>query len=104
MDYIQQYIDQHPVLLFMKGTPEHPYCGFSRGVVNILQALSVSFEGIDVLEDPQLREDLKEFSQWPTFPQLYIAGHFIGGYDIVKEMYDTQELLPLIHPYRQKMS
>ena len=102
MNYIQQYIDQYPVLLFMKGTPENPYCGFSKGVVKILETLNVQFHGIDVLEDPQLREDLKQFSQWPTFPQVYIAGQFVGGYDIIKEMYETQELLAMIHPYRHE--
>lgn len=83
----------------MKGTPDHPYCGFSGVVVRIFQHLNVSFYGIDILQDPVMREDLKLFSQWPTFPQIYMGGVFIGGCDILKNLYETQELHNMIKPY-----
>ena len=97
--YIQKTIEAHPVVLFMKGTPEHPHCGFSGGVVKLLKELHVPFHGIDVLDDAPLRADLKTFSQWPTFPQLYVNGVFIGGFDIVREMHLAGEFLPLMAPY-----
>jgi monothiol glutaredoxin len=91
-DRIQQQIADTPVVLFMKGTPVFPQCGFSAAVVQILSQLGVKFKGVDVLTDPQIRQGIKEFSNWPTIPQLYVKGEFIGGCDIVREMYETGEL------------
>ena len=89
---IQSHIDNNDVCLFMKGTPDAPQCGFSMAVTNMLKILEVNFKGINVLEDQSLREGIKIFSDWPTIPQLYIKKEFIGGCDIVKEMYETGEL------------
>jgi monothiol glutaredoxin len=97
--YIQQEIDACPVVLFIKGTAEHPMCGFSRVVVRILQGLKVPFKAIDIFDHPTLRDDLKIFSQWPTFPQLYVNGQFIGGCDIVRELYTCGDLQTLLAPY-----
>ena len=91
-DRIQQEISDTPVVLFMKGSPVFPQCGFSAAVVQILSQLGVKFKGIDVLSDPQIRQGIKEFSSWPTIPQLYVKGEFVGGCDIVREMYETGEL------------
>jgi monothiol glutaredoxin len=91
-DRIQQEISEAPVVLFMKGSPVFPQCGFSAAVVQILSQLGVKFKGIDVLSDPEVRQGIKEFSNWPTIPQLYVKGEFIGGCDIVREMYETGEL------------
>ena len=89
---IQNHIDTNEVCLFMKGTPDAPQCGFSMAVSNMLRILEVNFKGINVLEDQNLREGIKTFSDWPTIPQLYIKKEFIGGCDIVKEMYENGEL------------
>jgi monothiol glutaredoxin len=89
---IQNHIDTNEVCLFMKGTPDAPQCGFSMAVSNMLKILEVNFKGINVLEDQNLREGIKTFSDWPTIPQLYIKKEFIGGCDIVKEMYEDGEL------------
>jgi monothiol glutaredoxin len=89
---IQNHIDTNEVCLFMKGTPDAPQCGFSMAVSNMLKILEVNFKGINVLEDQNLREGIKTFSDWPTIPQLYINKEFIGGCDIVKEMYENGEL------------
>ncbi len=89
---IQQEIDDNPVVLFMKGTPMFPQCGFSAAVVQALTLLGVKFKGVDVLTDPGVREGIKQFSNWPTIPQLYVKGEFVGGCDIVREMYQTGEL------------
>jgi monothiol glutaredoxin len=89
---IQNHIDNSEVCLFMKGTPDAPQCGFSMAVSNMLKILEVNFKGINVLEDQNLREGIKTFSDWPTIPQLYIKKEFIGGCDIVKEMYENGEL------------
>ena len=89
---IQQEVDENPVVLFMKGTPMFPQCGFSAAVVQVLSEAGVKFKGIDVLSDPSLREGIKQFSNWPTIPQLYVKGEFIGGCDIVREMYASGEL------------
>ena len=91
-DRIRQQIDEAPVVLFMKGTPVFPQCGFSAAVVQILSHLGVKFKGVDVLVDPSVRQGIKEFSNWPTIPQLYVKGEFIGGCDIVREMFDSGEL------------
>jgi monothiol glutaredoxin len=89
---IKQDISANPVLLFMKGTPVFPQCGFSAAVVQILTTMGVKFKGIDVLADPEIREGIKTFSQWPTIPQLYVKGEFVGGCDIIREMYESGEL------------
>ncbi len=89
---IQQIIKQNDVVLFMKGTPDMPQCGFSMTVSNILNELKVKFNGVNVLADQEIREGVKAFSNWPTIPQLYIKGEFIGGCDIVKEMFESGEL------------
>src|ERR1700678_2162724 len=92
VDRIKQDITDHPVVLFMKGTPVFPQCGFSAAVVQILTQLGVKFKGIDVLSDPAVRQGIKEFSNWPTVPQLYVKGEFVGGADIVREMFEADEL------------
>jgi len=89
---IKQDIAANPVLLYMKGTPVFPQCGFSAAVVQILTTMGVKFKGVDVLADPEIREGIKEFSNWPTIPQLYVKGEFVGGCDIVREMYESGEL------------
>ena len=91
-DKINNAINKNDICLFMKGTPDSPQCGFSMAVTNILKHLNVKFKGINVLEDENLRQGIKEFSDWPTIPQLYIKGEFIGGCDIVKEMFENGEL------------
>ena len=93
---IKKMIDENNVCLFMKGVPEAPQCGFSMTVSNILKYLKVNFKGINVLEDQDLRQGIKDFSDWPTIPQLYIKGEFIGGCDIVKEMFENGELKKLL--------
>jgi monothiol glutaredoxin len=93
---IKNLIDNNNVCLFMKGTPDAPQCGFSMAVSNVLKHLKVNFNGINVLEDDSLRQGIKEFSDWPTIPQLYIKGEFIGGCDIVKEMFEKGELKNLL--------
>ena len=89
---IQSEIDGNDVVLFMKGTPVFPQCGFSSTVVQVLSILGVKFKGIDVLSDGDIREGVKSFSNWPTIPQLYVKGEFVGGCDIVREMYQSGEL------------
>ena len=91
-DLISKEIENNEVCLFMKGTPDAPQCGFSMAVANILKILEVNFKGVNVLEDEKLRQGIKEFSDWPTIPQLYIKKEFVGGCDIVKEMYENGEL------------
>ena len=93
---IRQDIGQNDVVLYMKGTPVFPQCGFSAAVVQALSQLGVKFKGIDVLTDPGLRQGIKDFSQWPTIPQLYVKGEFVGGCDIVREMYASGELQGLL--------
>ena len=89
---IQKTIDENPVVLYMKGNKDFPQCGFSATVVHILKNLSINFLDIDILEDQELREAIKEFSDWPTIPQLYIKGEFVGGCDIIKESFKSGEL------------
>ena len=91
-DLISKEIEVNEVCLFMKGTPDAPQCGFSMAVSNMLKLLEVNFKGINVLENENIRQGIKEFSEWPTIPQLYIKKEFIGGCDIVKEMYESGEL------------
>ena len=93
---IKKLIDDNNVCLFMKGTPDAPQCGFSMAVSNVLKHLKVNFNGVNVLDDEALRQGIKEFSDWPTIPQLYIKGEFIGGSDIVKEMFEKGELKELL--------
>ncbi len=95
-DRIRQEIESNDVVLFMKGSPVFPQCGFSAAVVQVLSHLSVKFKGIDVLQDPGLRQGVKEFSHWPTIPQLYVKGEFVGGCDIVREMAESGELETLL--------
>ena len=92
---IQNYINNNEVCLFMKGTPDAPQCGFSMAVSNMLKILEVNFTGVNVLENQSIREGIKKFSDWPTIPQLYVKKEFVGGCDIVKEMYETGELKKL---------
>ena len=89
---IQNHIDSNEICLFMKGTPDAPQCGFSMAVTNILKILEVNFKAVNVLEDQTLREGIKVFSDWPTIPQLYIKKEFVGGCDIIKEMYESGEI------------
>jgi len=95
-DMIKNEIESNEVCLFMKGTPDAPQCGFSMAVTNILKILEVNFQGINVLEDQSIREGIKTYSDWPTIPQLYVKNEFIGGCDIVKEMYESGELVKLL--------
>ena len=94
-EVIKKLIDENDVCLFMKGTPEAPQCGFSMAVSNVLKHLKVNFKSVNVLENENLRKDIKDFSDWPTIPQLYVKGEFIGGCDIVKEMFEKGELTNL---------
>ena len=91
-DLINNEITNNDVCLFMKGTPDAPQCGFSMAVSNMLKLLEVNYKGINVLENQSLREGIKKFSEWPTIPQLYIKNEFVGGCDIIKEMYENGEL------------
>ncbi|MEO2047322.1 MAG: Grx4 family monothiol glutaredoxin [Pirellulales bacterium] len=93
---IQNDIDSNRIVLYMKGIPEAPMCGFSKTVVDILKHLGIEFASVNVLEDMEIREGIKEFSDWPTIPQLYVDGKFIGGCDIVVEMFQSDELQPLL--------
>ena len=93
---IKNLIDNNQVCLFMKGTPDAPQCGFSMAVSNVLKHLNVDFKGINVLEDEDLRQGIKDFSDWPTIPQLYIKKEFIGGCDIIKEMFEKGELKKIL--------
>ncbi len=93
---IKQDISSPDVVLCMKGSPVFPQCGFSAAVVQILTTLEIKFKGIDVLTDPSLRDGIKQFSEWPTIPQLYVKGEFVGGCDIVREMYEAGELANLL--------
>ena len=95
-DDIRNEVTQNPVVLFMKGTPQFPMCGFSGQVAQILDYLGVPYKGINVLEDAGIRQGIKDFSNWPTIPQLYVKGEFIGGADIVKEMFQSGELQALM--------
>ncbi len=95
-DKIQKLIDTNDICLFMKGTPDSPQCGFSMAVSNVLKHLNVNFKGVNVLEDQDLRDGIKEFSDWPTIPQLYVKKEFIGGCDIVKELFEKGELQKIL--------
>ena len=95
-DRIANDIASSDVVLFMKGTPVFPQCGFSAATVQILTNLGVKFKAVDVLKDPEVRKGIKEFSNWPTIPQLYVKGEFVGGCDILREMYEADELRPFL--------
>ncbi len=92
-DQIKKEITENPVVLFMKGTPQFPMCGFSGQVVQILDYIGAPYKGVNVLEDPELRQGIKEYANWPTIPQLYVKGEFVGGCDIVREMFQSGELV-----------
>ncbi|MDB5498266.1 MAG: glutaredoxin-related protein [Phenylobacterium sp.] len=95
-DFIAKTVEEHPVVLFMKGVPEQPQCGFSAQVVQILDHLGADFVGVNVLQNDQLRDGIKTYSDWPTIPQLYVKGEFVGGCDIVREMFQNGELKPFL--------
>jgi monothiol glutaredoxin len=95
-EQIKKDIAENDVVLYMKGTPVQPMCGFSAMTVQILSHMGVKFKGVNVLEDPALRQGIKEFANWPTIPQLYVKGEFVGGCDIVREMYESGELEELV--------
>ena len=95
-DEIKEMIEKNDICLFMKGTPDSPQCGFSMAVSNVLKHLNVQFKGINVLENQNLRQGIKDYSDWPTIPQLYIKGEFIGGCDIVKEMFEKGDLKKIL--------
>ncbi|MPY70022.1 MAG: Grx4 family monothiol glutaredoxin [Alphaproteobacteria bacterium] len=97
LERIKQDVSENDVVLYMKGTPVFPQCGFSAAVVQVLSHLGVRFKGIDILADPELREGVKVFSNWPTIPQLYVKGEFVGGCDIVREMFETGELVEFMN-------
>ena len=98
-DRIRNDVADTDVVLFMKGTPVFPQCGFSATVVQALSNLGVAFRGVDVLQDPELREGIKAFSNWPTIPQLYVKGEFVGGCDIIREMYGSGELMEVFNTH-----
>jgi monothiol glutaredoxin len=95
-DQIREDISSHDVVLYMKGNAQFPMCGFSAAVVQILNTLDVDFKAVDVLKDSELREGIKSFTNWPTIPQLYVKGEFVGGCDIIREMHETAELQKLL--------
>jgi monothiol glutaredoxin len=96
IERIKEQLSSHPVVLYMKGTPDFPQCGFSASVVRTLEACGASFAYVNIFEDPELRDALKRYSNWPTYPQLYIGGELVGGSDIITEMYQKGELQPLL--------
>jgi monothiol glutaredoxin len=95
-DRIKADIASNDIVLFMKGTPAMPQCGFSATVVHILDHVGVKYKGVNVLADPEIRQGIKDFSNWPTIPQLYVKGEFVGGCDIIKEMFESGELRPFL--------
>ena len=95
-DKIQNLIDENEVMLFMKGTPDMPQCGFSAAVVGVLNHIGVNFNSTNVLQDEEIRQGIKEFSDWPTIPQLYVQKEFVGGCDIIREMHENGELVKLL--------
>lgn len=93
---IEEILGSHKIVLFMKGTKNFPQCGFSAAVVEVLNRLDADFHAVNVLADPELRQGMKEYANWPTFPQLYVEGRLVGGCDIVRDMYESGELAPVI--------
>ncbi|RMH60052.1 MAG: Grx4 family monothiol glutaredoxin [Zetaproteobacteria bacterium] len=102
LQQIDEAVKSHDVILFMKGTPEFPQCGFSQRVAAILDSFGLRYAAVNVLLDPAVRQGIKDYSDWPTIPQLYVGGEFIGGCDIVSEMYESGELEALLKPYLAK--
>lgn len=102
VDLIKEQVSNNDIVLYMKGTADFPQCGFSAMVVGILQTLGLKFKDVDILENTELRQGVKDFSDWPTIPQLYIAGKFVGGCDIVREMYESGELSTLIKNFHNQ--
>ena len=98
---IQEILDAHPVVLFMKGSKHFPQCGFSATVVEVLKRSGATFHDVNVLPDPAIRQGIKDFASWPTIPQLYVQGKFVGGCDIVREMFESGELQPLLDAAKQ---
>ncbi|MGC6518082.1 MAG: Grx4 family monothiol glutaredoxin [Candidatus Puniceispirillaceae bacterium] len=98
-EQISSEVSSNDVVLFMKGTPVFPQCGFSAAVVGVLSHIGVQFKGINVLEDDAIRQGIKDYSDWPTIPQLYVKGEFVGGCDIIREMYETGELLEMLNTH-----
>lgn len=97
VERIKNQLSSHPVLLFMKGTPDFPQCGFSATAVRALNAVGAKFDTVNIFEDPELREALKQYSNWPTYPQLYVNGELLGGADIIVEMYNSGELQKVVN-------
>jgi len=95
-DRIRKTIDENKIVIYMKGTPTFPMCGFSAATIEIFNELGVPYETVDVLTDPEVREGIKRFSEWPTIPQVYVKGEFVGGCDIIREMHSAGELGPLV--------
>lgn len=95
-DRIRESLEKNKIVIYMKGTPSFPMCGFSAATIEVFEELGVPYETVDVLKDPEIREGIKRFSNWPTIPQVYIDGRFIGGCDIVREMHANGELVPLV--------
>ncbi|MDX9740584.1 MAG: Grx4 family monothiol glutaredoxin [Gammaproteobacteria bacterium] len=100
MDRIRQQIEGNPIVLYMKGTPQMPQCGFSNYAARALQACNADFASVDVLADPEIRQNLPRYANWPTFPQLYIQGELIGGCDIMRELYESGELKKMVDAVR----
>ncbi|MGC6537447.1 MAG: Grx4 family monothiol glutaredoxin [Candidatus Puniceispirillaceae bacterium] len=98
-EQIESEVKSQDVVLFMKGTPVFPQCGFSAAVVGVLSHVGVQFKGVNVLDDDEIRQGIKDYSDWPTIPQLYVKGEFVGGCDIVREMYETGELLEMLNTH-----
>jgi monothiol glutaredoxin len=96
LERIKQQIEENPILLYMKGTPSFPQCGFSGRAIQVLQACGVEFAYVNIFEDQEIRENLKRYSNWPTFPQLFINGELVGGSDIILELYETGELQKML--------
>lgn len=99
---ISEAVTTSPVLLFVKGSPEMPQCGFSKGVMDLFTHLGVEYKTVDVLADPMIREGIKRYTNWPTIPQIFINGQFVGGFDIIRDLYDTGELQKLLEPLNAK--
>lgn len=93
---IEDLLGSHKIVLFMKGTKSFPQCGFSATVVEVLKRLDADFHGVNILQDPELRQGMKDYASWPTFPQLYVDGRFVGGCDIVRDMFQSGELAPIV--------
>ena len=104
METIKEQIESNPILLYMKGSPDQPQCGFSAQCTQILMACGEKFSYIDILANPDIREHLPEYSDWPTFPQLFIEGELVGGCDIITEMYESGELAPMIKDVAEKVA